>query len=394
MRVLILSHYDRLSPRIEQEIQALSAEGYQIHMVSWARVCETDSSMMLADVSREKVRYPAPRGTLELLFYLPGLYLKIFNKLKGKSFEIVHCTHIMLLPAAVLWGRWRKARIIYDVYEFHLQETAERLPKLLRWLVPLLRRVEAHLVQSVDGVLTIDSADNQLERYYRRFNGNVSVLYNVPDLSYSLDERKLKYLKCRYQNKKIVLYIGGLSIVKGALQAIEAAKLVVQRVPEAFFLFVGMFHGETEAVFWERVAATMMEKKVEFIPWLPYNEMLHYVAVSKVGLALHQPVPRYHLLGRGNGRKIFTYMQFGIPIVAPMFGEVGQIVQEEECGILVDTTDPQQIANAIIYLLEHPEEARAMGKRGRKAIEEKYNWEIEKKKLLKVYQRAGGKNNG
>jgi glycosyltransferase involved in cell wall biosynthesis len=87
-------------------------------------------------------------------------------------------------------------------------------------------------------------------------------------------------------------------------------------------------------------------------------------------------------------------MQFGIPIVAPMFGEVGQIVQEEECGILVDTTDPQQIANAIIYLLEHPEEARAMGKRGRKAIEEKYNWEIEKKKLLKVYQRAGGKNNG
>jgi glycosyltransferase involved in cell wall biosynthesis len=117
--------------------------------------------------------------------------------------------------------------------------------------------------------------------------------------------------------------------------------------------------------------------------------MLHYVATSKVGLALHQPIPRYYLLGKGNGRKFFTYMQCGIPIVGPKFGKVGQVVREEKCGILVDTTNPRQIADAIVYLFEHPREAKAMGDQGKKAVQEKYNWEIEKQKLLNVYQRLG-----
>lgn len=383
----MLNHYDRLSPRVEQETWVLSAEGYQIHVISWARSHRSDSWPTLDGISLETISYPAPRGTLKLLCFLPWLYLKIIRELRGRTFDIVHCTHIMLLPLAVLWGRWDKAKIIYDVYEFHLQETAERLPRLLRWVVPLLRGLEARLMRIADGVLTIDSAGGRLERYYRQFNDNVAVLYNVPEVNHSLDEGKLEDLTRRYQGKKIVLYIGGLSIAKGALRAVEAARLVVSSAPEALFLFIGMFHADTESAFWKRVTANKLEKNVEFISWLPYDEMLHYVAVSKVGLALHQPIPRYYLLGKGNGRKFFTYMQFGIPIVGPHFGEVGQVVREEECGILVDTTDPQQIADAIIYLLEHPDEAKAIGERGRQAVKEKYNWGVEQAKLLKIYRK-------
>ena len=35
-------------------------------------------------------------------------------------------------------------------------------------------------------------------------------------------------------------------------------------------------------------------------------------------------------------------MQVSIPIVGPNFGEIGQVVREENCGILVDTTNPKQ----------------------------------------------------
>jgi hypothetical protein len=36
--------------------------------------------------------------------------------------------------------------------------------------------------------------------------------------------------------------------------------------------------------------------------------------------------------------------------------------------------------------LEHPEEARAMGRRGREAVMQRYNWEIEAEKLLQCYE--------
>jgi glycosyltransferase involved in cell wall biosynthesis len=38
------------------------------------------------------------------------------------------------------------------------------------------------------------------------------------------------------------------------------------------------------------------------------------------------------------------------------------------------------------WLIKHPEEAEAMGKRGRKAVEVRYNWEAESERLLNFYE--------
>jgi len=51
----------------------------------------------------------------------------------------------------------------------------------------------------------------------------------------------------------------------------------------------------------------------------------------------------------------------------------------------VDPLNPAQIAEAIDYLVTHPEEAERMGLNGRKAVEIKYNWDTEQKKLLNFY---------
>jgi len=72
-------------------------------------------------------------------------------------------------------------------------------------------------------------------------------------------------------------------------------------------------------------------------------------------------------------------------VVAPDFPEIGKIVREAGCGVLVDPTDPEAVARAIVRLLSHPEEARRMGKRGRKAVEERYCWERMEEKLARVY---------
>ncbi|MGB7533546.1 MAG: hypothetical protein WA977_11315 [Halobacteriota archaeon] len=39
-----------------------------------------------------------------------------------------------------------------------------------------------------------------------------------------------------------------------------------------------------------------------------------------------------------------------------------------------------------MYLLEHPEEAKMMGDSGRRAVEERYNWDKMEEKLLKLYR--------
>jgi len=84
--------------------------------------------------------------------------------------------------------------------------------------------------------------------------------------------------------------------------------------------------------------------------------------------------------------KMFEYMIAELPIIASNFLLWREIVEKNNCGICVNPLDPKEIAEAIEYLIEHPDEARKMGENGRKAVLEKYNWEKESKKLLKIYE--------
>jgi len=58
-----------------------------------------------------------------------------------------------------------------------------------------------------------------------------------------------------------------------------------------------------------------------------------------------------------------------------------------QCGILVDPSQPEALAEALQWLLEHPSEAQAMGDRGRRAILQTYNWNSEAQSLLNLYRR-------
>jgi len=54
--------------------------------------------------------------------------------------------------------------------------------------------------------------------------------------------------------------------------------------------------------------------------------------------------------------------------------------------VMVDPLDPQAISDSIVYLLEHPKEAAEMGRRGKKEVEEMYNWSKEEGKFLQLYK--------
>jgi glycosyltransferase involved in cell wall biosynthesis len=83
-------------------------------------------------------------------------------------------------------------------------------------------------------------------------------------------------------------------------------------------------------------------------------------------------------------------MAAALPVIASREGESAAFVNEAKCGILVDPSNTQEIADAIAWLLTHPAEAEAMGKRGQQLVFGKYNWENEKEVLLNLYEQVLG----
>jgi glycosyltransferase involved in cell wall biosynthesis len=122
--------------------------------------------------------------------------------------------------------------------------------------------------------------------------------------------------------------------------------------------------------------------KVDELGFLDREEIKKVFSESIIGLVTLLPVENYM---DSLPVKLFEYMSSGIAVVASNFPLWKDIVEKNQCGICVDPYVPKKIATAIDYLANNREITYEMGKKGRKAVNDKYNWMIEESKLLEVY---------
>jgi glycosyltransferase involved in cell wall biosynthesis len=84
--------------------------------------------------------------------------------------------------------------------------------------------------------------------------------------------------------------------------------------------------------------------------------------------------------------KLFDYLSVGLPVVANDVGGWTDIVKENRVG-RITSDDPNEFAQAIIDLLDSPQEIAEYGNRAMRLIRTKYNWDISANILKDQYKR-------
>lgn len=383
--VVMLLFYATPNQRQELMLQSLLNCGWQITVIAWLR--DRSENKKIASSFDGKINWhfvdlPAPLGKVALLRQLPSFYRKMATILRSYAAlpDLCILTHILLLPfAATLRGKK-----IYDASEIYFMDAPKyfgRMQKLLQRIVIVFETV---FVRMLDGVSTVDSNNGWVKRYYLKKvkkQTPVEVIWNVPSRKVSFDERTVRSLKDVYADKRIVAFVGGLRTAKGLRVALEAAYLTQKEIDSILFLFIGHLKESPDGI--ERlIQKYRIERHIQFLPVLPYEEMLPHLTYADVGLALHQKKRTYPFLAAGNGRKFFTYMQAGLAVVAPEFGRVGEAVRLADCGVCVNTESADVVANAIVRLFADPVELMRLQSNGRKAFNVRFCWEKEQSKYL------------
>ncbi len=92
-------------------------------------------------------------------------------------------------------------------------------------------------------------------------------------------------------------------------------------------------------------------------------------------------------LEEGFPNAVLEAMAAGKPVVATRVGGVPEAVVHGETGLLVPPKDPEALAEAICWLLEHPTEAARFGEAGRRRVTERFELTGMVRQYEAVYER-------
>ncbi len=262
-------------------------------------------------------------------------------------------------------------KVIYDVHEDVPRQilTKHYLPWIVRQPVAWVMRCMEWL-----GGLAFNAVVAATPKIANRFPARKTVtVHNYPITAELLYPSPISYKERPHS----FVYVGVIAEVRGAVEMARA----ISQIPGAWLDLAGPYSPPSFA---DTFQALARGSSVNYHGELSRMQVAQLFASARAGLVLHHPVPNEI---DALPIKLFEYMSAGLPVIASDFPALKPIIQETGCGLLVDPLMPEAIAEAMRWILDHPSEAEAMGRRGRQAVERTYNWEAESTKIIGLYSK-------
>ena len=312
---------------------------------------------------------PSPGGRLARMTL--GVW-RMWRAVRGLHPQVVHFHDPELMTLGLVLKCFGY-KVVYDVHEDVPRQVLTKY-----WLPAFTRQPVAWVISLVEWLASqaFDAIVSAEPHVAERFPSRKTVLVqNFP----ILDELVTSTGPAYESRPAHFAYIGGITRIRGILEMVEALGLTGKK--DIRLCLAGVFQ---PADLKKDIETSSGWRQVEYFGWADRTRVAAILCNVRAGLVLLHPTPKYL---DAYPTKMFEYMSVGLPVIVSDFPLWRRIVENAGCGMLVDPLDPQAIGAAMQWILEHPVEAEAMGRRGRAAVEKYYNWETEADKLVGLYRK-------
>ena len=325
------------------------------HVELWGRR-KSSSNTFKHSYFQRRFRFIINKGFLFYFFY----NIRIFFALLFTKFDVIHSVDLDTLPAGFLACKIKRKKLVYDSHEYFTEvpELVSRPFVRKIWLI-----IEKLLVPRVDVAITV--GDNISKIYTKKYKNQFHVVRNCPEIKSHVS----KPLKSGY-----ILYQGALNMGRG----LEALILAMKTIPMNLKI---AGDGDLDKNLKKLVLEQQLSDKVEFLGLIKPEELKHHTNQALIGYNVMENIGLSYYYSLSN--KFFDYIHSGVPVITNQFPEYNDLNNTYNCCVFAEANS-KDISKVINSLLDDLVKYKNLKDNCIRASKE-LNWDIEKNKLIQVY---------
>ena len=292
-----------------------------------------------------------------------GPYLSsLRTELNKEKYEVIHVT---AFPFALIWQVWKACKALGKPFLctplIHFEDPSHKNPLLWKALR--------------DAAIVI-ACSNYEKEGMMKMGVHPSKIHLIPmgincDEWENCDGERFRR-KYNLTGKRLILFVGTKGYNKGAIHLLEAVGRITKDMGDVILVSLGLPTGE-----WKRKRSILSNAHLLDLGYVSEEEKRDAFDACN----LFAMPSRYDSFG-------IVYLeawQCAKPVIGAKVGAIPEVIEEGKDGLLVEFGDVDQLASAIISLLNNPDLCREMGEAGRNKVINKLNWEKNVSLIEKVY---------
>ncbi len=294
-----------------------------------------------------------------ILTALPFIFFKSFFLIKEKEINLCHCQGFLSSFLGYLFLKLRGIPYIVTV------QRLETRKDFLRKLV--YRNAKICLVSSF-----------AVKEYFKEIGvKDIRIVPNGIDFKefIGLDRESLRR-KIGLKNEFTVITVGRLERRKGFQYLIKAFNILENRVKDKIKLII-IGGGDLKKELEDLAENLSLKEKIDFRGQISPKDVPGYLGACDCFVLSS--------LEEGFGIVILEAMASGVPVIGTRIGGILDIIEDGENGILVESKNPEQIAEAVFKIYSQSEFAKNLVLNAKNNLE-KYDWDSIIEKVYTIYQ--------
>jgi glycosyltransferase involved in cell wall biosynthesis len=378
-------------PRVENEALSLIRKGHEVYLFSL-------DFKGRSGIDNYKgiyiVRYPAGQLLYKLSalvytfpFYRWKVSCLITHFIKMHHVHALHVHDMVIAETVFHANRPFKLPVVLDLHE-NRPEIMKQYKHANTWSGKLLINLKKWsakyyllAAQAQHVVVVTEAAKRDILENTGRSEDSIAVVPNSVRISEFLNSPIQPEIVTRMHESFNLLYIGDTSIRRGIDTALYAVSILKEKIPTIKLWLIGKSSADEELKNLSR--KLNLDKHVEFEGWRDPATFTSYLFNTNVALS---PLKRNLHHDTTYANKLFQYMACGKPLVVSDCTAQAELINAEQCGLVHQADNDRDLADKINFFYAHTHEALTMGENGRRAVVERWNWDLTVGKLLDIYK--------